>query len=133
MVGDVVQFDAISQVEDSSSGGCIMSDVVGGLIEPVRRGVYSGALGYLDVRGGLDLSVVIRTVLVKEGRAYVHVGGAVVADSAPIDEYCEPLDKARVLLDVLRGAREPDVQARCRARLRGHCSWSCGQGSGGGP
>jgi anthranilate/para-aminobenzoate synthase component I len=70
-------------------------------IEPVRRGVYSGALGYLDVRGGLDLSVVIRTLLVKKGAAHLHVGGAVVADSDPAAEYAESLDKARALLAAL--------------------------------
>ena len=66
-------------------------------LETVRRGVYSGALGYLDVRGGLDLSVVIRTILVCEGRAYFHVGGGVVFDSDPVGEYRETLDKARAL------------------------------------
>jgi para-aminobenzoate synthetase component 1 len=71
-------------------------------IEPVRRGIYSGALGYLDVRGGADLSVVIRTVLIKEGRAYIHVGGGIVADSEPVAEYRETLDKARALIAALR-------------------------------
>ena len=66
-------------------------------LETVRRGIYSGALGYLDVRGGLDLSVVIRTILVCEGRAYFHVGGGVVVDSDPVAEYRETLDKARAL------------------------------------
>jgi anthranilate/para-aminobenzoate synthase component I len=44
-------------------------------LEPVRRGVYSGALGYLDARGGADLSVVIRALLVREGRVHLHAGG----------------------------------------------------------
>lgn len=70
---------------------------IAGALEPVRRGIYSGALGYLDVRGGLDLSVVIRSWLLKKGRAYLHVGGAVVADSDPVGEYDETLDKARAL------------------------------------
>lgn len=70
---------------------------IAGALEPVRRGLYSGALGYLDLRGGLDLSVTIRTLLVKKGRAYLHVGGAVVADSDPGAEYDETLDKARAL------------------------------------
>jgi aminodeoxychorismate synthase component I len=72
-------------------------------LEPVRRGVYSGALGYFDVRGGLDLSVVIRTVMFQHGRAYVHSGGGIVADSDPLDEYRETLDKARPLLTALEG------------------------------
>ena len=70
-------------------------------LEPVRRGIYSGALGYLDVRGGIDLSVVIRTCLVGRDRTDVQVGGAVVADSDPHDEWTESLDKARALLAAL--------------------------------
>jgi len=77
---------------------------IAGRLEPVRRGIYSGALGYLDLRGGLDLSVVIRTLLVKKGRAWLHVGGAVVADSDPEDEYEESLDKARALFTALEAA-----------------------------
>jgi aminodeoxychorismate synthase component I len=72
-----------------------------GRLEPVCRGVYSGAIGYLDARGGADLSVVIRTLLLRAGRAYLHTGGAVVADSDPRDEWRETLDKARPLLAAL--------------------------------
>ena len=70
-------------------------------LEPVRRGVYSGAIGYFDVRGGLDLSVVIRTILVEKGRAHFHVGGAIVADSTAAAEHAEALDKARAMLAAL--------------------------------
>jgi aminodeoxychorismate synthase component I len=70
-------------------------------LEPCRRGYYAGALGYLDVRGGADLSVVIRTILLRDGRAHVHAGGGIVADSEPGAEYDESLDKARVLLATL--------------------------------
>jgi para-aminobenzoate synthetase component 1 len=76
-------------------------------LEPVRRGVYSGALGYLDARGGLDLSVVIRTLLVRGGRAWIHAGGGVVSDSHPLAEYRESLDKARALLEALAACPEP--------------------------
>ena len=72
-----------------------------GRTEPVRRGVYSGAIGHFDARGGADLSVVIRTLLVREGRAYLHAGGAVVADSDPRAEWRETLDKAAPLLAAL--------------------------------
>jgi para-aminobenzoate synthetase component 1 len=75
-----------------------------GRLEPVRRGIYSGAIGYLDARGGADLSVVIRTLLLREGRAYVHAGGGIVADSEPRVEWQETLDKARPLLAALREA-----------------------------
>ncbi len=70
-------------------------------LEPTRRGVYSGALGYFDVRGGLDLSVVIRTLLIGKEHAHLHVGGAVVADSVGAEEYEESLHKARALLSAL--------------------------------
>lgn len=67
-------------------------------IEPVRRGIYSGAMGYLDIAGGLDLSVVIRTLFVRNGQVHIHSGGAVVTDSVPADEYLESIDKVRALL-----------------------------------
>ncbi|MFP6655488.1 MAG: chorismate-binding protein, partial [Myxococcota bacterium] len=73
-------------------------------LEKVKRGVYAGALGYLDLRGGLDLSVVIRTIIWKEGQAYLHVGGGVVSDSSPTAEYLESLDKARAPLAALEEA-----------------------------
>jgi anthranilate/para-aminobenzoate synthase component I len=74
-------------------------------LEPVERGVYSGALGFFDVSGTLDLSVVIRTAIVREGVARVAVGGAVVADSSPAAEYDETLVKARALLEALARVR----------------------------
>lgn len=67
-------------------------------LEPTERGVYSGALGWMDFTGSLDLSVVIRTVLVKDGHAHLHVGGAIVADSDPPTEHDETMHKARALL-----------------------------------
>jgi aminodeoxychorismate synthase component I len=73
-------------------------------LEEVKRGVYAGALGYLDLRGGLDLSVVIRTIIWQDGRAYLHVGGGVVSDSNPTAEYLESLDKARAPLAALEDA-----------------------------
>ena len=75
-------------------------------LEPVRRGIYSGALGYFDVRGGIDTSVVIRSIFVRHGRAHLHVGGGVVADSTAEDEYRESFDKATALLDALERGRE---------------------------
>ncbi|MEM9174885.1 MAG: aminodeoxychorismate synthase component I [Myxococcota bacterium] len=70
-------------------------------LERVRRGVYAGALGYFDVRGGLDLSVVIRTIVHDGTRAHLHVGGGIVADSKPEAEYVESLDKAKAPLAAL--------------------------------
>ena len=67
-------------------------------LEPVKRGIYSGAIGYLDFAGAMDLSMVIRTIFVKDGRCYLHVGGGIVADSDPTAEYRETQDKARALV-----------------------------------
>jgi para-aminobenzoate synthetase component I len=66
-------------------------------LEPVTRGIYSGAIGYLDFRGAMDLSMVIRTIIVKDGRCYFHVGGGIVADSDPAAEYQETQDKAKAM------------------------------------
>lgn len=74
-------------------------------LEPVRRGVYSGSIGYLDFSGSADLNIVIRTILVKDGKAYFQVGGAVVADSDPKEEYLETLHKAGALIEALRNVR----------------------------
>jgi para-aminobenzoate synthetase component 1 len=73
-------------------------------LEPVRRAIYSGALGFLDLRGGTELCVVIRTVFLKDGRAYLHSGGGIVADSCPAAEWRETEDKARALLAALAAA-----------------------------
>lgn len=76
-------------------------------LEPVRRGIYSGGLGYLDVRGGLELAVVIRTLILEQERAHLHVGAGIVADSDPVAEYRETLDKALALLVALGRFRRP--------------------------
>jgi para-aminobenzoate synthetase component 1 len=73
-------------------------------LEPVRRGLYSGAIGYLDLRGGADLSVTIRSAILTGGRAFVHTGGGIVADSEPAAEWAEAEAKARALLAALAAA-----------------------------
>ena len=70
-------------------------------LEPTKRSVYTGSIGYLGFNGDLDLNISIRTFLVKEGRAYFQVGGAVVYDSVPEAEYQETLDKGKALIDAL--------------------------------
>ena len=70
-------------------------------LEPVRRGPYAGAFGWLAPDGSCDLAVVIRTAVVTRGRAYLHVGGAIVADSDPAEEYEESLVKARTVAGAL--------------------------------
>lgn len=73
--------------------------------EPVKRGIYSGSIGYLDFSGSMDLNIVIRTIILKDGKAYFQVGGAVVADSDPQDEYLETLAKAKALIRALRNVK----------------------------
>ena len=70
-------------------------------LEPSRRGVYCGSIGYWSVTGELDTSIAIRTAVVRNGRVYFNAGGGIVADSDPADEYQETLDKARGLIDAL--------------------------------
>lgn len=64
-------------------------------LEPTVRGIYTGAIGYFSAHGRSDLNVAIRTITVANGRAYCHVGGAIVHDSIAESEYQETLDKAR--------------------------------------
>ena len=70
-------------------------------IEPVQRGVYCGAIGYIGFDGSMQLSIPIRTMVAKGQRVYLQVGGGIVADSDPEAEYQETLDKARGGLEAL--------------------------------
>jgi para-aminobenzoate synthetase component 1 len=70
-------------------------------LEPVRRSVYCGAIGYLALSGDMDTSIVIRTFLASGGRVCFHAGGGVVAESDPALEYEETLHKARALMEAL--------------------------------
>ncbi len=70
-------------------------------IEPTRRSVYTGSIGYLGFNEDMDINIVIRTVLIKEGKAYFQVGGGIIYDSEPEAEYVETLDKARALIRAL--------------------------------
>lgn len=71
-------------------------------LEPVRRGPYGGALGWIDARGGLDLSVVIRSAIVRGDCVHYHTGGGIVADSEAPAEWRESLDKARAFFRAQR-------------------------------
>jgi para-aminobenzoate synthetase component 1 len=70
-------------------------------LEPTRRGVYCGSLGYLSVTGEMDTSIAIRTAIVRHGAVYFQAGGGIVADSDPEAEYRETLDKARGIIRAL--------------------------------
>jgi len=70
-------------------------------LEAVRRGPYGGAVGYLDFNGNMDTCITIRTLIIKEGMAYIQTGAGIVADSVPENEYQETRHKARAMLAAL--------------------------------
>ena len=75
-------------------------------LEPVRRGIYAGAVGHFDYHGNLDLAITIRTLVYANGRAYWGVGAGIVADSDPRSEWDETMNKGRALwLAVQRAER----------------------------
>jgi para-aminobenzoate synthetase component 1 len=80
-------------------------------LEPTRRGIYTGSIGYIDFCGNADLSIVIRTIVIKDKSAYFQVGGGIVADSDPEKEYQETLDKARALVEAV------NIQKACGLKL----------------
>ncbi|MFI5925292.1 anthranilate synthase component I [Micromonospora sp. NPDC051543] len=73
-------------------------------LEPVRRGVYGGTVGYFGFGGDLDMAIAIRTALIRAGRAYVQAGAGVVADSDPAAEEQETRDKAAAVLAAIAAA-----------------------------
>jgi anthranilate synthase component 1 len=66
-------------------------------LEPERRGVYSGCVGYFSANGDMDTCIALRTALVKDGKLYVQAGGGVVYDSTAEYEYAETVNKAAAL------------------------------------
>ena len=70
-------------------------------IEPTRRGIYGGAILYLDFSGNIDSCIGLRTLVAKNGHAYVQAGGGVVADSVPSREYQETVNKAKAVITAL--------------------------------
>ncbi|MCY4280752.1 MAG: chorismate-binding protein, partial [Acidimicrobiaceae bacterium] len=83
-------------------------------LEPAKRGIYAGVVGYIDFSGNIDTAIAIRTMVVRDGRASVQAGAGIVADSAPADEHAECVNKARALL-----AAVPAARRMTRARRHG--------------
>ncbi len=81
-------------------------------LEPVKRNVYTGCIGYIGFNGDMDLNIAIRTFLVKNSKAYFQVGGGIVYDSEPEAEYRETLDKARALFEALQISPKVEVKTR---------------------
>jgi anthranilate synthase component 1 len=73
-------------------------------LEPSKRGVYAGAVGYFDYSGNMDTAIAIRTLVLKNGVAYAQAGGGIVFDSEPQMEYEETLHKAGALLRAIEQA-----------------------------
>jgi anthranilate synthase component 1 len=71
-------------------------------LEPVRRGVYGGAVGYVDFSGAMDTAITIRTALFRNGRVYVQSGAGIVADSDPEAEHRECVNKSRAMIQAVR-------------------------------
>jgi anthranilate synthase component 1 len=77
-----------------------------GALEPTRRGLYGGAVGYLDFAGNLDFCIAIRTITMRDGHVAVQAGAGIVADSQPEAEYEETRDKSRALIQALEMANK---------------------------
>jgi anthranilate synthase component 1 len=75
-------------------------------LEPTRRALYGGAIGYFDFAGNIDACIAIRTALIHKGKAYVQAGAGIVADSDPRSEYEETLNKAAAVLGAIAAANE---------------------------
>ena len=75
-------------------------------VEPTRRGIYAGAIGYFSYSGNMDACITIRTILMKGGTAYVQAGAGIVADSDPTKEYYETVNKAMGMIKALTDAEE---------------------------
>ena len=74
-------------------------------LEPTRRGLYGGIVGYVDVGGDMDTAIAIRTVVMRNGRAYVQAGAGIVADSDPAAEDAECRNKAAAVLRAVAAAQ----------------------------
>ena len=75
-------------------------------LEPTRRGLYGGAIGYFDFNGNIDTCIAIRTALIQDSKAYVQAGAGVVADSNPDSEFQETINKATAVLSAIKSAHE---------------------------
>ena len=71
-------------------------------LEPVKRGVYGGAVGYLSYNGNMDTAIAIRTAVIKDGTLYIQAGGGIVADSIPRLEWKESMNKGRAIFHAAR-------------------------------
>jgi anthranilate synthase component I len=86
-------------------------------LEKTRRGIYAGGILYLDFAGNLDSCIALRTMVIKNGVAYIQAGGGIVADSKPQAEFEESVNKSKALLRALESAQTlPNIKVRGRKR-----------------
>jgi len=67
-------------------------------LEPTKRGIYAGAIGYFSYSGNMDTCIAIRTLVIKDGKVYIQTGAGIVADSVPENEYWETVNKAMAMM-----------------------------------
>ena len=104
------QYDAVDLLRATFPGGSITGapkvrtmEIIDA-IESHRRGPYCGSVGFIGFNGDMDTSITIRTYAIKNNDLTFHVGGAIVADSDPAQEYQETLDKAAAMIAALVSA-----------------------------
>jgi para-aminobenzoate synthetase component 1 len=88
-------------------------------LEPVKRHVYTGSIGYISFHNTMDLSIAIRTATISDNRLFFSVGGGIVYDSDPEKEFQETLDKGKTLMETLLGASAGKAQAHLKAWVNG--------------
>ena len=78
--------------------------------EPTARGVYTGSIGYIGIDDSVCLNIAIRTIIIKNHKAYAQTGGGIVADSDPQAEWAETITKARALLAGIKATKKSRQQ-----------------------
>jgi anthranilate synthase component 1 len=89
-------------------------------LEPARRGLYGGAVGYLDFAGNMDAAIAIRTAVLRDGVAHVQAGAGLVADSVPQTEHDECRNKAAAVLAAITMAEGLRPAGSSDARMAHH-------------
>jgi len=82
--------------------------------EPTARGVYTGSIGFIGLDGSVCLNIAIRTIIIKNQRAYAQTGGGIVADSDPEAEWDETITKARALIGGIRATNNMKSKTKCK-------------------
>ena len=109
------EFDAFNAIEAVLPAGTlsgapkIRACQLIGELENNKRGIYGGAIGYIDFTGNMDTCIAIRIAYKKNGKVFVRSGAGIVADSVPEKEYEECINKAKAVVNALKLAEEADI------------------------